>query len=236
MGIFSGVKAVVLDLDGTLVSVRERFYRVFSDTLKAHGLPEVSKREFLERFSANQLEDCLGSVDRGKFWRDFLRAYGSSHRELSKVLPGAREALARLKRAGFKVGVITGRLCDPAEVRAELEALGLGEWIDAVVTKQLVEAELSRGQIFSRAEELARMLHELRTRPEETLLVADYVEDIKSAKALGLKTVAVLSGSSSPELLREAGPDLVLGGIKDIAQLLEQQPISKSGFQSLLNS
>ena len=222
MGIFSGVKAVILDLDGTLVSVRERFYRVFSDTLKAHGLPEVGEREFLERFSANRLEDFLGSADRREFWRDFLQAYGRSHRELSKVLPGAKEALAGLKRAGFKVGVITGRLCDPAEVQAELEGLGLAGWVNVIVTKQLVEAELEPEQIFSRSEELARALQELGARPSEALLVADYVEDIKSAKSLGLRAVAVLSGSSSPELLRSAGPDLVLRDLSELARLLEK--------------
>ncbi|MCS7131698.1 MAG: HAD family hydrolase [Hadesarchaea archaeon] len=210
------IEAVIFDLDGTLVSVEERFYRVFLDTLKIYRLPTVEKKVFMQKFKTNRLDDLIELEDKHAFWIVFLSSYCGAHREFSKVFPGVRGTLATLKRAGIKIGLITGRLCEPDEVLEELREQGLRNLFDVVVTKKLVMEFLRPEELFSRNREIIQALDKLRANPMRSVLVADYSEDVKSAKELGLKTVAVLSGSSDLGELRKVSPDLIL---KSVAEL-----------------
>lgn len=220
-GKFGDVQAVIFDLDGTLVSVEERFYRVFLDTLKAYHQPPVEKEIFMKKFSVNELDDFLNLEDKHAFWVDFLRAYNGSYNELSKMIPGAREVLKKLKDNGFKLGVITGRLSDPREIMAELHRFNLDSFVEAVVTKKLVFAQLKPDELFSRSLELIQVMEKLNADPSKSILVADYVSDIESAKSLGLRAVAVLSGSSDYESLRKIGPDAIIKSVIELPSLLE---------------
>lgn len=218
--LFKDVQAVIFDLDGTLVSVEDRFYRVFLDTLKVYGLPSVERELFMKKFSVNQLSDFLELEDEHAFWVTFLEAYNGSHEEFSKVFLGAREVLERLKKKGIKIGVITGRLCELDEVLDELRRLNLADLIDAVVSKKLVIAQLKPEELFSRSLELVQVLERLGAGPRRSILVADYVADIESAKSLGLRSIAVLSGSSSYESLRKMGPDAIIKSIVELPTFL----------------
>jgi phosphoglycolate phosphatase-like HAD superfamily hydrolase len=221
-GKFGDIQAVIFDLDGTLVSVEERFYRVFLDTLKAYHQPTVEKEIFMKKFSMNELDDFLDLEDEHAFWVDFLKAYNGSYNELSKMIPGAREVLKKLKDNGVKIGVITGRLSDPEEILAELHRFNLGSFVDAVVTKKLVFAQLKPDELFSRSLELIQVLEKIGAEPSRSILVADYVVDIESAKNLGLRAVAVLSGSSDYESLRKMGPDAIIKSVVELPKLLGQ--------------
>jgi HAD superfamily hydrolase (TIGR01509 family) len=218
---FKGIEAVIFDLDGTLISVEERFYRVFLDTLKAHNLPPVKRELFLEKFSMNQLGDFLRQVNEHAFWINFLKTYSSAHKEFSRALPGAREALEALKKNGIKIGVITGRLCEPDEAFEELQRLGLDNLVDKVVTKKLVIAKLKPEELFSRSLEIIQALEGLGADPKKSLVVADYVVDIRSAKNLGMRAVAVLSGSSRYEDLKKTAPDAIIKSIVELPALFD---------------
>lgn len=217
---FKDVQAVIFDLDGTLVSVEERFYRVFLDTLKAHHLPPVEKGPFMEKFSVNKLSDFLKLEDEHAFWIDFLKAYNGSHEEFSKALPGVHEVLKKLRKNGIKIGVITGRLCEPDEALAELHRLNLGDLVDVVVTKKLVLTQLKSEELFSRPLEIIQTLERLGSDINKAVLVADYVTDIESAKKLGMKVVAVLSGSSNYESLKKMGPNAIIKSVSELPALL----------------
>lgn len=219
-GKFGDIRAVIFDLDGTLVSVEERFYRVFLDALKAYHQPPVEKEIFMKKFSLNELDDFLNLEDKYAFWVDFLGAYNGSYNELSKMIPGAREVLKKLKDNGVKIGVITGRLSDPKEILAELHRFNLDSFVEAVVTKKLVFAQLKPDELFSRSLELIQVMERLNADPGKSILVADYVSDIESAKSLGLRAVAVLSGSSDYESLRKIGPDAIIKSVVEFPQLL----------------
>ena len=219
-GKFGDIQAVIFDLDGTLVSVEERFYRVFLDTLKAYHQPTMEKEIFMKKFSLNELDDFLNLEDEHAFWVDFLKAYNGAYNELSKMIPGAREVLKKLKENGIKIGVITGRLSDPEEILAELHRFNLGSFVDAVVTKKLGFAQLKPDELFSRSLELIQVLEKIGAEPSRSILVADYVVDIESAKSLGLRAIAVLSGSSDYESLRKMGPDAIIKSVVELPKLL----------------
>jgi putative hydrolase of the HAD superfamily len=136
------------------------------------------------------------------------------HQELHlwcSVPQDTREALQRLRAAGFRLGVVSnseGRVCEA------LEAAGLRQYFDAVVDSGQVGIEKPDPRIFRIA------LAELGVEPEEAIYVGDlYDIDVLGARAAGIE--GVLLGSGEP-----ARPCRTTGSIREVADALlsEQAP------------
>ena len=54
----------------------------------------------------------------------------------------------------------------------------------------------------------------------ETVIVGDHTIDIRAGKAVGMKTIGVLTGRTKREDFEEAGADYVLDAAPDISGLL----------------
>ncbi|MEG8279286.1 HAD family hydrolase [Streptomyces sp. AHA2] len=114
--------------------------------------------------------------------------------EATPALPGAREAVAAVRRAGGRAIVVTAKY----EPNAKLHLAHLGIEPDAVV-----------GDLW--AEQKAQALRE----HDAGVYVGDHVGDVRGARAAGALSVAVATGPCSPEELRAAGADVVLGDLTE---------------------
>lgn len=224
----SDLKAVIFDLDGTLLTIDRRFRRVFDDTMKKFGMKTMPGKAFLRRFHGNQLYHYpFGSARKNRdrttgFWNEFLKLYGrKAYCEYSAPIRGARQAVERIRGSGLRIAVVTGRMCPRSLVRRELKSIGIDHLVDAVVTKASVCHLSTRSQATSRKAELREVLRQLRLGAKDCVFVADYVDDIRSARPLGITTVAVLSGSSPRSLMRKEHPDFVIKNVGHLPYLLE---------------
>lgn len=224
----SDLKAVIFDLDGTLLTIDRRFHKVFNDTMKKFGMKAVPRKAFLSRFHRNQLyHHPFGSARENRartagFWNEFLKSYGrKAYCEYSVPIRGARKAVERIGGTGVRIAVVTGRMCSPSLVRRELRSIGIDHLVDTVVTKASVRHSTTCRQATSRKAELREVLMRLRLDAKECVFVADYVDDIRSAKPLRIATVAVLSGSSPRDLMRKENPNLIVKSICDLPYLLK---------------
>ena len=105
------------------------------------------------------------------------------------VLPGAREALAAVRRHGGRVVVVTGKFTRNA--RLHLDHLEL-------------DVDLLAGEVWGAGK------GEVLRREGATVYVGDHVHDVEGARAAGVLSVSVLTGGSTEEELRAAGTDVVL--------------------------
>jgi phosphoglycolate phosphatase len=145
-----------------------------------------------------------------------LQHYESYNGHRTAVYPEAGETLARLKAAGIRLCCITNkkrRFSEP--LLADLQLLAYFDFLvcgdDLPVNKP---DPLTLRHAMQRAE----------TGPDETLMVGDSVTDVKTARAAGVRVVAVSYGYNHGEDIRAAGPDWVvdsLAGICTIAGLPE---------------
>lgn len=127
----------------------------------------------------------------------------------------------QIGREGIKIAVTTGRMCHVNSVRQELRRIGIDRYVDVAITKATTLRFTNPRNATSRNAELQEVLRRLEVRASECVFVADYVDDIHSAKRLGIPTVAVLSGSSSFALLEREGPNFIIQSIRDLPRLLE---------------
>ena len=128
-------------------------------------------------------EDIASAVDR------FRELYPDHAIAPVPVLPGAREAIAAVRRHGGRVVVVTGKFTRNA--RLHLDHLEL-------------DVDLLAGEVWGAGK------GEVLRREGATVYVGDHVHDVEGARAAGVVSVSVLTGGSSEEQLREAGTDVVL--------------------------
>ncbi len=116
------------------------------------------------------------------------------HRELhlwSSVPAGTAEALARLRAAGLRLGVVSN---SDGRVEMALEAAGLRHYFDVVVDSALAGVEKPDPAIFLAA------LEALGVQADEALYVGDLYEvDVLGARSAGMEAVLLCPGDDSPD-------------------------------------
>ncbi len=129
-------------------------------------------------------------------------------------LPGVAEAIDQLRAAGVRVALTTGFSADIGGPL--LDSLGWWERLDAVVYASEVAQGRPAPYMIFRAMEATGVLD------VATVLVAgDTVVDLQSAvnAAAGWR-IGVLTGALTGQELRGHGESHILGGVRDIPQLL----------------
>jgi putative hydrolase of the HAD superfamily len=103
---------------------------------------------------------------------------------------GTHDALARLRKAGLRLGVVSN---SDGRVAEALEAAGLRQYFDVVVDSTLAGVEKPDPAIFRAA------LGALDVRPAEALYVGDLYEvDVVGAHAAGMPAVLLVPAGAPP--------------------------------------
>jgi beta-phosphoglucomutase family hydrolase len=183
-------RAVLWDLDGTLVDSEEFHWQSWRDTLAPEGL-SITYDQFLASFGMKNdpiMRNWLAggySPERGvrlaeakeADYRRLVGAHGLS------ALPGAREWLTALHKAGWKQAIVTSAPAANADVM--LRALGMTSLFDTIVTAEDVSAGKPDPEVFLTG--AAR----LGVPPSRCIVVEDAVAGIEGARRAGMKSVGV---------------------------------------------
>lgn len=215
-------KALLVDLDGTLVDSVEAFEAAAKAALTAFGCSQGSENPGLEiarRLQRNlPLDDFFdeNGVDvasREKFLKLFLQSFYSMATSMTRLLPGVDKALDKLSR-NFVLALITRRLVSRMEVEKELRRLGLDRYFRTVITAlDVVRSTPFPDAVLKAAEELGVPV-------SDCVVVSDSGVDIQAGKCAGAKTVAVLSGLFDEEELEREKPDIILEDINRLPERL----------------
>jgi len=200
-----------LDLDGTLLDIREKYHRLHCRIALDLGYEPLPRGTFWDHKRRGvALEALLPG------WEEAARAEYSQrwlaeielplYTRFDRLVPGARDALVRLAPR-FELVLVTLRR-DGLELRRQLRRLGVA---------QLFSRLLVRGDHGGLELTKAQLLR-LTVPPDEraSMVVGDSEEDVRAARALGSPFVAVLTGMRDRAFLAALGPDLI---IESVAQL-----------------
>lgn len=221
-----GSSAVLLlwDIDHTLVSIVQvsqdiyaaAFASVTGQPLRA--LPDMTGRTE-EAILKATLE--LNGVDLTVAYEHFYQALGEAAykleprmREVGHSLPGAREAIDTFAHDGMVQSVVTGNIKAIAIIK--LEAFDLAQHIDFAIGGYGDDGS-DRAILVRLAIERAERKYGQKFKPEQVVVIGDTVHDIKGALGNGAMAVGVATGSSTVEALQEAGAQVVLENLADIA-------------------
>jgi len=133
-------------------------------------------------------------------------------------LKGAAESLEALTPVPTIIqSVLTGNIVDNA--KAKLHAFGLDEWVDFDVGGYGSDHTI-RSQLVDIARQKAKQKYDVAFDKLSTILIGDTPLDVKAARDGGAKIIGVATGSSSMNVLHEAGADAVIESLEHLDQLI----------------
>jgi phosphoglycolate phosphatase len=215
----NNIRAVIFDVDGTLVNVEERFFHYYSETLESHGIEPLDRDVYEHKRRHGVLSDPVPDdvQTRAKFWLEFIDRFSvAEFEDLGRPFPGVPEALDKLNKRGYPLAIVTGRNSDPERVMEELEQMDISRYFQLVLTND----DGIRG--LNKAAKLIQCARALGCDVSECAYVGDWEGDVESAREakIGLM-VAVLTGGEGREALEKSGPDVILDSVADLPKYLD---------------
>ncbi|MEM2280652.1 MAG: HAD family hydrolase [Candidatus Bathyarchaeia archaeon] len=220
------IRAVIFDLDGTLVRFNIDFRAVRAEVrsfLISQGLPasvlslnesvfEMLKKTEVFMRNNGKSEEAVRKVRKQAL--ALVEKYELEAAKTTSLTSGAVEVLRTLKEMGLKIGVCT--VNSEKSVEHILKKFKLVEFFDAVTPRDRVK------NVKPDTEHLERTLETLEVSPEEALVVGDSTVDMRCAKGLGAVAVGLLTGVSTARELIDAGADYLVTSITDLPTLVKQ--------------
>jgi phosphoglycolate phosphatase len=192
-------RAIVFDLDGTLVDSLPDIVGAFRDAFAEHGLPAPPEAAVRDQVGLplDTMYASFAPAERvAALAASYRRLYPQRFTRHSRPFPGVPEALATLRSRGFRLAVATTKRSDMAA--RLIAAMGLTDALDVV--------QGTDGFPHKPAPDVVqRALAALDA--DGVWMVGDTVHDIEAGRAAGLATYAVTWGTHDAERLRSARPD-----------------------------
>ena len=201
MIILNNKKAVVFDLDGTLLDTLDDLADAVNYIMKKYGYPERSTNEvrrFLGSGAAKLIELSLpvklGEKEFNDVLEDYKEYYKAHSTEKTRPYDGVLDLLDDLKKMGIRTAVVSNK---PDASAIKLCKLYFGERIDfAVGDRDDIARKPSADPVLMAIGALEC---------EKAVFVGDSEVDVETAKNAGLPCVSLTWGFRDRDFLEERG-------------------------------
>jgi phosphoglycolate phosphatase len=219
---FGSVRAIIFDLDGTLIDSKRDLIHSVNAMLRELGrveLPEETISGYIghgaPQLVARALGDGCSKEERQRALEFFLRYYETHKMDTTSAYPGVGETLEKL--ATIPMAVLTNK---PVRISVRiLDAMGLSNYFQAIYGGNSFETK-KPDPLGART-----ILRELNAGPQEALLVGDSEVDVQTARNAGTLAAAVNYGFGVHD--RGAHPaDVYLDRFDELVKLLGNRSIS----------
>ena len=219
------VKAVMIDLDGTLADTIPDLAAAANMMLAELGRPVLDVElirtfvgkgipRLVERALAGGLEAAAPPGLPERALPVYERCYAEVNGRHSVVYPGVMEGLRLLRAMGLPLACVTnksGRFTAPL-----LDSLGIASSFDQVIAGDTLP---------QKKPDPAQLIHACRgfgIAPREMLMIGDSVNDAEAARAAGCPVFCVDYGYNEGRDVRELDVDAIVASLEEAARLLQK--------------
>jgi len=212
-------KAILFDMDGVLFDSMPNHAYAWSHAMTGYGLQMTPEEVYMnEGRTGSSTINLLAQ----RFWgRDATEEekqliYEAKSRVFNtlpeaKPMPGALETLQAVKAKGLQIVLVTGSAQTSLLERLERHYPGFFR-PDLMVTG----FDVKLGKPYP--EPYLKGLRKAGIRPEEGIVVENAPLGVQAGHAAGIFTIAANTGPLKDEVLKNAGADIVLPGMRDVAK------------------
>ena len=217
---------ILFDIDGTLIRTRGAGFAALQRAMtELYGIDEIPKVEVRGRTDYGIIGDLFRPFDldldseidnlKQRYWEYLPEALAAGN---GILLNGAKELVELLsQRSDVALGIITGNTAKSAEMK--LRHFGLDEYFSF---GGYGDHDADRNQVAQLAFEAAQEQLGADFDPEKLWMLGDTPNDVRCARFIGAKVVAVLTGGCGREELTMAEPDILVPEFSEPRHLVDR--------------
>ena len=224
------VRAVALDLDGTMLDTIEDLCTAVNHMLTELRLPNLELelvRTFVGKGIANLVERslraALGREPDPELQARAIPVYEASYDRVNgdttTIYPGVREGLDALAAAGFPLACITNK--SARFTRPLLERIGFAHYFAVVVCGDTLERRKPDPLPLTYAAE------RMAVQPAEMLMIGDSINDAQAARAAGCPVFCVTYGYNEGRDVHTLDVDAIVPSLTEAAALVRKPAVRK---------
>lgn len=186
------IKAILFDLDGTLIDSTEPILTGFKEAFKSFGQTAPSD-DFIKELIGHPLDymfDKLG-IQKERI-DDFINAYKDNYvknyLDGTTLLPGCQNALKSVYEREFVIASVTTKTSKYSKIL--LDHLGVGKYFSVVIGRDDVTHPKPH------PESILKALSSLNVNPENSIMIGDTPMDANAARSAGAMSFGVCCGYS----------------------------------------
>jgi phosphoglycolate phosphatase len=228
MSLFQNRKAVLIDLDGTLVdSVPDLAYGIDQMMLQlampVRGVDAVTEwigngvERLVKRALLNSMEGEPSEALFQKALPLFEVAYAAINGKHSYLYDGVETGLNYLQQQGYRLACVTNK--PAAFTQPLLAAMGIADFFDVTIGGDQVARRKPDPQPLLMAAE------KLRVDPKQAVMLGDSINDIMAARGAGMPVICVSYGYNHGQDIRgqerrSHHPDAVINSLAELKTLI----------------
>jgi HAD superfamily hydrolase (TIGR01509 family) len=218
------VKAIIFDLDGTLIDSIDIYFAIVEKALERLNLPPVSRASILSAANSENfnwehvLPKELGNrktevIDKARAIIDQIAP--SLFEKNVKLIPGADRILKRISCNGLKIGLVTSTRRSYLKIKMQpFKSAGVAKLFEVIISSDDIQKRKPA------PEPLIVCAHRLRLGPDKCAYVGDTHTDMQAGRAAGMKTIGVLTGFDKFKLLQKETPDAIIDSIGHLMEVI----------------
>jgi len=208
-------KAVIFDLDGTLVDAYPAIIKSHNYVLHKLGYPAADSptiRRAVGWGDENLLRPFVGKNDLKRALLIYRRHHRIALTRYTRLFPGVKRLLSCLRSKGYKIAVASNR---PTEFSwIIIRRLGLKKYFNYV----LCADKLKHGK--PHPDILFKIIKRLGVLSSRAVYVGDMTVDAEAGRRAGVKTIIVTTGSSSKAEIKKEKPYKIIRKITELFDIL----------------
>ena len=204
------IKAVLFDLDGTIINSEEGITKCVQYALSSFGIEEPDRKKLL-CFIGPPLDPVFREkygFDADKAWQAVLKyreRFDKTGIFECELYEGVADTIRKLKEAGCVIALASSK---PETA-----------YFDEIVGSTLDGSISTKQQVL---EELGRRMEHMQITKDQMCLIGDTEYDVIGADQFGIRCIGVSYGFGKRELLERAGVYCVCDNMAEVVEALQQ--------------
>jgi pyrophosphatase PpaX len=215
----SATRAVLFDLDGTLLDSVPLILDSFRHTFERHGIARPDTARLMYGLGIplrSYFGEWVTEPDRIEAMIATYREFNlAQHDAAVSAFPGVADMVRAVRAGGRRTAIVTSK--NRAATERGLRCIGLLGAVDAIVSCDDVTRPKPDREPVDKA------VAQLDVEARAALFVGDSLHDLASGRAAGVRTAAALWGPFDRAHLASGAPDYWLEQPRDLLALLDDQ-------------